>query len=128
MNIYSESTQNVNVYIKPIYLDGKSDWQNRKFTFCFVFCVQNKGTTPIQILKQHSLLRHYHTGRWQEIKEDGINGKCPILMGGQYTEFRTEVQIDGFKGSLEGRFTVEAANGDRFFVNFPKFNVLAASN
>jgi len=124
---YNATTRDIQVTVRPVYLDGQSDVLGKRFVFGYFVRIQNHGPEDIQLLR-----RHWHItdsdGRVQEVEGEGVIGKQPVIEPGASHEYNSYCVLETFIGHMQGTYTMETAQGDRFKVEIPRFDLKAGVN
>ncbi|RMH53131.1 MAG: Co2+/Mg2+ efflux protein ApaG [Bacteroidetes bacterium] len=124
---YIAMTEGIEVTVRPVYLDDRSDLLNRRFVFGYFVRIENQGDQEVQLLRCHWLIRDA-TGRVQEVQGDGVVGVQPVIAPGGVHEYSSYCILTTFEGNMEGNYLMQRPNGSRFRATIPRFNLRAASN
>jgi ApaG protein len=127
MQIYVATTEGIKITVRPVYLDGQSDVLARKFVFAYFIRIENRTGERVQLLRRHWYIRH-SSGRTEEVEGEGVVGKQPIIMAGEYHEYNSYCILETLEGSMEGTYLMQRASGELFRVTIPKFNLRAMAN
>lgn len=127
MQTYTETTENITVSVRPIFLDGQSDPMSRKFVFAYFVRIENGGNEEVQLLRRHWFI-HDGDSDAKEVEGEGVVGKQPVIPPGAAHEYSSFCVLETFEGFMEGTYTMVRPNGDRFKIVIPRFNLRAASN
>ncbi len=124
---YTAITRDIEVTVRPIYLDGQSDVIEKKFVFGYWVRIENHGLEDIQLLR-----RHWHitdsTGHVQEVEGEGVIGRQPVIAPGEIHEYNSYCVLETFTGHMTGHYTMEKARGEHMRVEIPRFDLKAAVN
>ena len=124
---YVETTDEIQVTVRPVYLDGQSDLMSRRFVFGYFVRIYNNGYGDVQLLRRHWFIKD-GDGQAREVEGDGVIGIQPIIKPGEFHEYNSFCVLGSFEGSMYGTYLMERLDGDRFKVNIPRFNLRAAAN
>ncbi len=124
---YVSTTEGITVTVRPVYLDQESDILNNRFVFAYYVKIENNSDYEVQLLRRRWLIKE-SDGRVQEVEGDGVVGKKPVLPPGNYHDYNSYCVLTTFEGTMEGSYLMERADGDRFRVTIPLFNLRAAAN
>ena len=124
---YIATTEDITVTVRPVYLDGKSDLIEKRFVFGYFVRIENHSLEEVQLLRRHWYIRDGF-GRLKEVEGEGVIGEQPIILPGEAHEYNSLCVLNTFEGSMEGTYLMERANGERFRVNIPRFDLRAAAN
>ena len=127
MTSYTETTEHITVIVRPVYLDGQSDFIARKFVFAYFVRIENHGREPVQLLRRHWFI-HDMNNEVKEVDGEGVIGKQPIIGPGEWHEYNSYSILENFEGYMEGTFLVKRGNSDLFEVKIPRFTLRAAAN
>ena len=127
MSVYTATTEDAKISVRPVYLDGQSDPLERKFVFTYYVRIENKGTGPLQLLRRHWFINHAG-GRVEEVEGEGVVGKQPIIPPGKAHEYNSFCILETFEGSMEGTYLFRRENGEYFRATIPRFTLRAAAN
>lgn len=124
---YIATTEGITITVRPVYLDGQSDFMRRRFVFGYFVRIENQTDEEVQLLRRHWYIRDAH-GRLQEVEGEGVIGKQPIIVPGDAHEYNSFCVLETFEGTMEGTYLMERTNGERFRVAIPQFDLRAAGN
>lgn len=127
MITYEAITNAITVRVSPVYLDGRSDPLKRKFVFGYYVRIENAGVMDVQLLRRKWVIRD-GSGRVEEVEGEGVIGRQPIIAVGDTHLYNSFCVLESFEGSMEGYYTMEWDNGERFHAEIPKFWLRAAAN
>jgi len=127
MNFYTATTEGIRITVHPVYLDGQSDVQQRKFIFAYFIRIENHSTQTVQLTRRHWFIKH-STGRIEEVEGEGVVGKQPVIRPGETHEYNSYCILETLEGTMEGTYLMQRENGDLFRVTIPKFTLRAMSN
>ena len=124
---YQAITRDIKVTVRPVYLDGQSDVLSKRFVFGYFVRIQNHGVEDIQLLRRHWFITDSN-GQTQEVEGEGVIGKQPIISPGESHEYNSYCVLETFVGTMEGTYTMERTQGERFKVEIPRFDLKAGFN
>ena len=124
---YHAITRDIEVTVRPVYLDGQSDVMDRKFVFGYFIRIENHGLEDIQLLRRHWFITNSN-GQVQEVEGEGVIGQQPIIEPGGAHQYNSFCVLETFTGHMSGHYTMERPHGDRFKVDIPRFDLKAAVN
>ncbi|NNE36582.1 MAG: Co2+/Mg2+ efflux protein ApaG [Rhodothermales bacterium] len=124
---YVETTNEIEVTVRPVYLDGQSDLMNRRFVFGYFVRIDNNGFEEVQLLRRHWHIRDGN-GQTREVEGEGVIGIQPLIGVGEFHEYNSFCVLGSFEGSMHGTYLMERTSGERFKVNIPRFFLTAAAN
>lgn len=127
MLAYESVTDEIRVSVRPVYLDGQSDILARRFVFAYFIRIDNEGSADVQLLRRHWYISN-ERGKTQEVEGEGVIGQQPVIAPGGQHLYNSYTVIDTFEGHMYGTYLMERADGQRFRVEIPRFELRAAAN
>jgi ApaG protein len=127
MTIYTATTEDITVRVRPLYLDGQSNIIERKFVFAYFVRIENNGPESVQLLRRHWFI-HDGPGDVKEVEGEGVVGSQPNIQPGRWHEYNSYCVLEGFEGSMEGTYLMQRPGGETFYVTIPRFTLRALSN
>lgn len=124
---YRTVSQGITVTVRPLYLDHESDFFERRFVFGYIITIGNESDGEVQLLRRHWRIWD-DDGNVQEVNGDGVVGKQPLLEPGASHEYSSYCVLESLSGAMEGYFTMERFNGERFRAHTPRFHLNARAN
>ena len=127
MNPYVATTDNITVFVRPVYLDGQSDLMARRFVFAYSVRIENQRMERVQLLRRHWYIRE-STGDVREVEGEGVVGQQPVIPPHGWHDYVSNCIISTFEGTMEGTYLMQRPNGEVFEVMIPRFVLRAAAN
>jgi len=124
---YFATTHAITVTVRPVYLDGQSDFMRRKMVFGYFIRIENNGRFEVQLLRRHWHIRD-GLGQIREVEGEGVVGKMPVILPGKSHQYNSFCVLETFEGTMEGTFLMEREDGERFRVAIPRFDLRALAN
>ena len=124
---YIATTDDITVTVRPVYLDSQSDFFEKRFVFGYFIRIENRGGAEVQLLRRYWRIEEYG-GRVQEVEGQGVIGKQPLIAPGAEHTYSSYSILATFEGAMEGYYTMERPDGERFRVVIPRFNLRAMAN
>ena len=124
---YIATTDDIKVTVRPVYLDSQSDFFEKRFVFGYFIRIENRGGAEVQLLRRYWRIEEYG-GRVQEVEGKGVIGKQPLIAPGDEHTYSSYSILATFEGAMEGYYTMERPDGERFRVVIPRFNLRAMAN
>jgi len=124
---YAETTQAITVTVRPLYLDGRSDFFNKRLVFAYFIEIINNSPVAVQLLHRKWRIDHGNN-RLDLVEGEGVVGQQPIIEPGGNYEYNSFCILETLKGSMEGAYLMERESGERFWVNVPAFQLVANAN
>jgi ApaG protein len=127
MLTYADTTRDITVTVRPIYLDEPTDFFEREFAFGYAISVENQGSTRVRLVRQRWTVRNTDGAA----KNDGTDVALrtqPVLNPGEQQVYGGSWTLPSFGGSVEGNFLVRSPDGEEFQVSIPSVPLRAAAN
>ena len=120
LNVFSLSTKNIWVEVRPEYLDGHSDPEARQFVWAYHVAITNSRNDTIQILSRHWKIADSN-GESQQIVGDGLVGQKPTLSPGDSFDYSSGTPLRSPSGFMSGFFHAITEKQERFNIIVPAF-------
>ena len=124
---YVATTEDITVTVRPVYLDSQSDFFEKRFVFGYFIQIENHSPVEVQLLRRYWRIEEA-TGRVKEVEGEGVIGKQPLIPSGSAHTYSSYSVLNAFEGAMEGYYTMERPDGERFRVVIPRFNLRAMAN
>lgn len=124
---FTETTAEITVTVRPVYLDGQSDFIRKKVVFAYFVRIENNGLEPVKLLRRHWIITDGN-GRVYEVKGEGVVGLQPVIQPGDAHEYSSFSVLETMEGSMRGAYLMERAGGETFQARIPQFSLRAAAN
>lgn len=121
---YEQSTQGIRVRVEPHYSLADSDPADDTFVFSYSIEMANEGADAAQLLFRHWRI-HDSAGDDTEVEGEGVVGEQPSLAPGGAHSYRSYCVLRSPVGYMEGYYTFERPDGQRFRVEVPRFQLTA---
>lgn len=119
---YSETTGDVTVSVKPIFLPHQSAPDERRWVWAYHVRIENHGEDDIQLIS-----RHWHitdaAGHMIEVRGDGVVGEQPRLRPGESFEYTSGTPLSTPSGIMWGTYQMVTHAGEPFDVVIPTFSL-----
>ncbi|KIL97458.1 ApaG protein [Paramagnetospirillum magnetotacticum MS-1] len=120
--MYSQTTRDVEVSVKPFYLDDQSSPEDNHFVWAYRVRIINKGTRTVQLMRRHWVITDA-IGRVQEVKGPGVVGEQPVLRPGDAYEYTSGTPLPTPSGIMVGTYEMEDEDGSAFDIAIPAFSL-----
>lgn len=120
--MYTETTRDITVTVKPIYLEDQSSPSDGHYVWAYRVRIENHGSETVQLKRRHWKITDAR-GRIQEVQGAGVVGEQPVLEPGQVYEYTSGTPLATPSGIMVGAYQMEAADGQRFDVSIPAFSL-----
>ncbi|MFQ5571386.1 MAG: Co2+/Mg2+ efflux protein ApaG [Rhodothermales bacterium] len=124
---YVATTEDITVTVRPAYLDSQSDFFEKRFVFGYFVQIENHSLVEVQLLRRFWRIEE-SSGRVQEVEGEGVIGKQPLISPGDTHQYSSYSVLSSFEGTMEGFYTMERPDGERFRVTIPRFHLRAHVN
>ncbi len=124
---YASTTRGITVTVRPIYLDEPSDLLEREFAFGYAIQIENTSPNEVQLLRRRWIIEAGNGSR-QDLTGDGALRPHPVIAPGETHVHDGSCTIESFRGTVEGNYLVQRADGEQFRVSVPPFPLHAAAN
>ena len=120
--MYTETTDDIRVAVRPIYLDQQSSPEEANYVWAYQVRIENRGRETVQLLN-----RYWHitdaVGRVQEVRGPGVVGEQPVLAPGEAFEYTSGCPLATPSGIMVGSYEMQRDDGQRFEVSIPAFSL-----
>lgn len=113
----------INVQVKPNYIDEQSEPDAGRFVFSYTVTIQNTGTMAAKLLTRHWVITDAN-GKVQEVIGEGVVGYQPYLKPGEDFQYTSGAIIETPLGSMQGSYQMIADDGTRFDATIPVFTLV----
>ena len=120
--MYSETTRDIRVTVKPVYLEEQSSPGDNHYVWAYHVRIENQGTATVQLLTRHWRITD-SLGRHQEVRGAGVVGEQPVLEPGQSFEYTSGTPLPTPSGIMMGSYGMEGLGGERFDIAIPAFSL-----
>jgi ApaG protein len=120
--MYSETTRDINVTVKPFYLEEQSSPADSHFVWAYHVRIENRGNETVQLRRRHWKITDGH-GRVQEVRGPGVVGEQPVLRPGESFEYTSGTPLPTPSGIMVGTYEMETGSGESFLVRIPAFSL-----
>ncbi|MDA0986262.1 MAG: Co2+/Mg2+ efflux protein ApaG [Bacteroidetes bacterium] len=125
--MYTSTTENIEVSVQPVYLDGQSNWMEKKFTFAYFIKITNSSNSPVKLLRRHWYITDGDAAV-KEVEGIGVVGKQPIIKPGKSHKYNSFCVLENMEGSMSGTYLMKRGSEEVFKISIPKFALRANAN
>lgn len=118
--IYIQVTHDVQVEVRPFYLEEESDPVAQKHVFVYFITVENQGEEAVQLLKRHWQIED-SAGETYEVDGEGVIGKKPVIPPGEKFEYNSSCVLKSYRGVMSGYYVMENERSRSIKVTIPRF-------
>jgi ApaG protein len=119
---YYRVTAGIRVTVRPLYLRQQSEPERGRFVFAYHIRLENVNDEAAQLLTRYWYI-HDEAAEDSEVMGDGVVGEQPLLRPGDIHEYQSFCVLKGTSGWMEGHYGFQHANGTRFDVAIPRFEL-----
>lgn len=120
--MYSSTTSNVTVSVKPQYLDSESAPAENIYVWAYHVRIENNGTETLQLRTRHWKITDAY-GRTQEVSGPGVVGEQPLLRPGDSFEYTSGTPLSTPSGIMAGTYAMQAQDGRMVDIAIPAFSL-----
>jgi ApaG protein len=120
--MYSSTTRQITVTVKPIFLPDQSSPADNHFVWAYRVRIENNGRQTVQ-LKRRCWRITDGFGRLQEVRGAGVVGEQPVLKPGDTFEYTSGTPLPTPSGIMVGTYEMESDSGEQFEIDIPAFSL-----
>jgi ApaG protein len=120
--MYTETTNSIQVTVKPTYLDDQSSPTENRYVWAYHVRIENKGQTTVQLRRRYWRITDA-LGRTQEVRGDGVVGEQPVLRPGEAFEYTSGTPLATPGGIMVGSYSMRTEGGQEMEVAIPAFSL-----
>ena len=120
--MYSETTRQIRVTVKPIFLDDQSSPAEHHFVWAYHVRIENQGDDEVRLRNRYWRITDSR-GRIQEVRGAGVVGKQPVIKPGDTFEYTSGTPLPTPSGIMVGTYRMESSGGESFDVAIPAFSL-----
>tara|TARA_B100001027_G_scaffold57330_1_gene38719 strand:- start:109 stop:519 length:411 start_codon:yes stop_codon:yes gene_type:complete len=122
VEMYSKTTNDVTVTVKPYFLDDQSSPQESHFVWAYQVNITNSGSKPIKVSHRNWLIIDAN-GKVINVQGEGVVGEFPIIEPGQTFEYTSGTPLKTNSGIMQGFYLVSQDNGEKLKIDIPTFSL-----
>ncbi|RAU23826.1 Co2+/Mg2+ efflux protein ApaG [Paramagnetospirillum kuznetsovii] len=120
--MYSQTTRDIVVTVKPFYLDDQSSPTDNHYVWAYRVRIENRGGRTVQLMNRHWIITD-GIGRVQEVKGPGVVGEQPVLRPGDGYEYTSGTPLPTPSGIMHGTYEMADEDGSTFDIVIPAFSL-----
>jgi ApaG protein len=120
--MYSATTRDIEVRVRPFYLEERSDPSGGRYVWGYRVTIRNHSPEFVQLMSRHWLITD-GAGRIEEVRGAGVVGDQPELNPGDSYEYTSGCPLTTPSGFMAGTYTMRTARGETFDVVIPPFSL-----
>ena len=104
------------------YLESQSEPNADSYVFGYTITIKNNGCIPAKLLERHWLITDAN-GNVQEVHGEGVVGKQPHLMPGEFFRYTSAAVLETPVGIMKGDYRMMSDDGLYFDADIPQFTL-----
>ena len=120
--MYSKTTRDIQVTVRPIYLDDQSSPADNHYVWAYHVRIQNNGGATVQLRTRFWSITD-SLGRVQEVRGPGVVGEQPVIQPGATYEYTSGTPLPTPSGIMVGSYQMVTTEGEHFDVDIPAFSL-----
>ena len=117
-------TNGIRVTVRSAYLPERSSPPNDRYFFTYSIRIANEGDVTAQLVSREWVITDAH-GHVEVVQGDGVVGEQPVLDPGDAFEYQSFCPLSTPTGSMEGKYLMVTAAGERFEARIAPFALAA---
>ena len=115
-----QQTEGIRIQAAAQYLPQESDPDNQQYVYIYRVIITNDGPSRAKLLTRHWVIQDGDGDR-KDVKGPGVVGEFPDLAPGESFQYISGCPLPTPWGTMEGTYTMERENGDRFMAQIGRF-------
>ena len=111
--MYRAVTRNIEVQVRPFYLEDRSDPSENRYVWGYQVTIDNQSDEFVQLMS-----RYWHitdgSGRVEEVRGAGVVGQQPLIDAGQSHTYSSGTVMTTKVGTMQGTYEMVATDGKHF--------------
>ena len=122
MNEYRKTTRQIEIRVRPIYLDEHSDPDKDRYVWAYNVRISNNGGETVKLLHRRWRITD-STGAEEVIHGAGVVGEQPTLRPGESFEYTSGTPLPTPSGFMRGSYHMVNQSGEEFDLEIPAFSL-----
>lgn len=118
------ATRGIRVRVTPSFVREQSDPEQSRFVFAYRVRIHNESPRQVQLLSREWRIVDAD-GECNIVRGEGVVGQQPVIPPGQWFEYSSFCPLITSWGTMEGRYTFRAEDGEEFEVPIARFYLVA---
>ena len=114
------ATEGIRIQAAAQYMPQESDPDRQQYVYIYRVIITNEGDTSAKLITRHWVIRDADGVR-KDVKGPGVVGEFPDLAPGESFQYTSGCPLNTAWGTMEGTYTMERENGDRFMAEIGRF-------
>ena len=120
--MYSAITRNIEIIVKPHFLEAQSQPEESRFVWAYTITIANHGAEAIKLLSRHWIITDGN-GKTQEVKGAGVVGEQPRLGPHDSFTYSSGCPLTTPSGMMVGSYEMITDAGEHIAVAIPAFSL-----
>lgn len=120
--MYRSTTRNIEVAVKPFYLEEHSDPDASRYVWGYRITIANNSDEKIQLIGRYWRITDAG-GQVEEVRGPGVVGEQPELGPGDSFQYTSGCPLRTASGIMVGTYTVRSAGDEIFEIDIPAFSL-----
>lgn len=120
--MYVATTRDIRITVRPTYLEGQSDPDERRFVWAYHVQIENLGRETVQLISRFWRITDAN-GIVHEVRGPGVVGEQPVLEPGDQYEYASGTPLATPSGIMAGTYRMENERGEEFDAQIPAFSL-----
>lgn len=121
---HSARTGDIVVRVSVSFLPEQSEPGRGHWFWAYHIRIENAGPRPVQLLTREWIIADGRGGR-NEVRGEGVVGEQPVIEPGASFDYVSGCPLTTPTGTMQGRYFMVGADGERFAVDIPRFPLIA---
>ncbi len=121
---HAAETAGITVRVQPHFAAEHSDPDRGRWAWTYHVRIENGTDRAVQLLDRHWIITD-GTGRRTEVEGPGVVGEQPVIAPGESFDYVSGCPLPTPWGRMEGSYGMVAADGSRFRVAIPAFDLVS---
>ena len=121
---YQATTGDVVVRVSVSYLADQSEPGRGRWFWAYHIRIENGGEAAVQLLTRHWIITDARGAR-HSVEGEGVVGEQPTIQPGGSYDYVSGCPLATPSGAMQGSYRMVGADGERFDVAIPRFQLLA---
>jgi ApaG protein len=121
---HSARTGDIIVRVSVSFLPEQSEPGRGHWFWAYHIRIENQGSRPVQLLTREWIIADGRGGR-SEVRGEGVVGEQPVIEPGAAFDYVSGCPLPTPTGSMQGRYFMVGADGERFEAEIPRFPLIA---
>lgn len=122
--VAAATTEGITVRVAPSHAADQSDPEAGYWVWHYHVRLENRSGAPVQLIDRHWIIVDGHAER-RDVTGEGVVGEQPLIADGDSYDYVSGCPLATPMGSMRGTFGMLAADGRRFAVEIPAFDLVS---